>query len=136
MSRLSKKLVYKLSFFLFSFILSLYSISQSFAKEDTIKIESWIEEIPILSSLIENKRDVVEFDSSNGKIISISFDIKNLSKNKIFSFYRDFFEERNWEKDENINVWKTKNKSVKKKIFKIENNNKNILIMKIIIENF
>ena len=136
MSRLSKKLVYKLSFFLFSFILSLYSISQSFAKEDTIKIESWIEEIPILSSLIENKRDVVEFDSSNGKIISISFDIKNLSKNKIFSFYRDFFEERNWEKDENKNVWKTKNKSVKKKIFKIENNNKNILIMKIIIENF
>ena len=136
MSRLSKKLVYKLSFFLFSFILSLYSISQSFAKEDTMKIESWIEEIPILSSLIENKRDVVEFDSSNGKIISISFDIKNLSKNKIFSFYRDFFEERNWEKDENINVWKTKNKSVKKKIFKIENNNKNILIMKIIIENF
>ena len=136
MSRLSKKLVYKLSFFLFSFILSLYSISQSFAKEDTIKIESWIEEIPILSSLIENKRDVVEFDSSNGKIISISFDIKNLSKNKIFSFYRDFFEERNWEKDENINVWKTKNKSVKKKIFKIENNNKNILIMKIITENF
>ena len=136
MSKLSKKLVYKLSFFLFSFILSLYSISQSFAKEDTIKIESWIEEIPILSSLIENKRDVVEFDSSNGKIISISFDIENLSKNKIFSFYRDFFEERNWEKDENINVWKTKNKSVKKKIFKIENNNKNILIMKIITENF
>ena len=33
--------------------------------------------------LIENKRDVVEFDSSNGKIISISFK-KNLSKNKFF----------------------------------------------------
>ena len=133
---MSKKLTNKFSFVLLCFILSFYSTSQSAENIDNFKIQNWIENIPILSSLIENKRDVVEFDSSNGKIISISFDIKNLSKNKIFSFYRDFFEERNWEKDENINVWKTKNKSVKKKIFKIENNEKNILIMKIIIENF
>ena len=100
------------------------------------KIQNWIENIPILSSLIENRKDVVEFDSSNGKIISISFYTKNLSKKQIFSFYSDFFEEKKWKKYENENVWETKNKRVKKKIFKIENFEDSILKFKIIVENF
>ena len=83
------------------FILLFYSTSQSSDNIDNFKIQNWIENIPILSSLIENKRDVVEFDSSNGKIISISFDVKDLSKNQIFSFYSDLFEEKNWKKYEN-----------------------------------
>ena len=86
--------------------------------------------------LIENKRDVVEFDSSNGKIISISFSTKNLSKKQIISFYNDFFEEKKWQKYETENVWKIKNKRFKKKIFKIENFKDNILKFKIIVENF
>ena len=118
------------------FILSFYSTSQSADNIDNFKIQNWIENIPILSSLIENKRDVVEFDSSNGKIISISFDTKNLSKKQIFSFYSDFFEEKKWKKYENENVWETKNKRFKKKIFKIENFEDNILKIKIIVENF
>lgn len=136
MSRMSKKLTNKFSFFLLCFILSFYSTSQSADNIDNFKIQNWIENIPILSSLIENKRDVVEFDSSNGKIISISFDIKNLSKKQIFSFYSDFFEEKKWKKYENENVWETKNKRFKKKIFKIENFEDNILKFKIIVENF
>ena len=136
MSRLSKRQIFKISFLLFCFILSFHPTSQSSAKVDNFKIQSLIEGVPILSSLIENKRDVVEFDSSNGKIISISFNIKNLSQKQIFSFYRDFFEEKNWEMDKNLNVWKTKSKRFKKKIFKIEKHKKNILIIKIIIENF
>ncbi len=122
--------------FLLCFILSYYSISQSAENIDNFKIQNWIENIPILSSLIENKRDVVEFDSSNGKIISISFDTKNLSKKQIFSFYSDFFEGKKWKKYENENVWETKNKRFKKKIFKIENFEDNILKIKIIVENF
>ena len=110
MSRLSKKLINKLSFFLLCFILLFYSKSQSSDYIDDFKIQNWIENIPILSSLIENKRDVVEFDSSNGKIISISFDIQNLSKKQIFSFYNDFFAEKNWKKYESKNVWEIKNK--------------------------
>ena len=98
MSRMSKKITHKFSFFLLCFILSFYSTSQSADNIDNLKIQNWIENIPILSSLIENKRDVVEFDSSNGKIISISFDTKNLSKKQIFSFYSDFFEEKKMEK--------------------------------------
>jgi len=136
MSRMSKKLKNKFSIVLSCFILSFYSTSQSADNIDNFKIENWIENIPILSSLIENKRDVVEFDSSNGKIISISFDIKNLSKKQIFSFYSNFFEEKKWQKNETENVWEIKNKRFKKKIFKIENFEDNILKFKIIVENF
>ena len=136
MSRMSKKLTNKFSIVLLCFILSFYSTSQSADNIDNFKIQNWIENIPILSSLIENKRDVVEFDSSNGKIISISFDTKNLSKKQIYLFYINFFEENKWKKNENENVWETKNKTFKKKIFKIENFENNILKIKIIVENF
>ena len=136
MSRMSKKLTSKFSFVLLCFILSFYSTSQSADNINNFKIQNWIENIPILSSLIENKKDVVEFDSSNGKIISISFNTKNLSKKQIFSFYSDFFKEKNWNKNEAENIWETKNKRFKKKIFKIENFENNILKIKIIVENF
>ena len=133
---MSKKLTNKFTFLLLCLILSFYSTSQSADNIDNFKIQNWIENIPILSSLIENKRDVIEFDSSNGKIISISFDTKNLSKKQIFSFYSDFFEEKKWQKYETENVWEIKNKRFKKKIFKIENFEDNILKIKIIVENF
>ena len=136
MSRMSKKLTNKFSCVLLCFILSFYSTSKYANNIDNFKIQNWIENIPILPSLIENKIDVVEFDSSNGKIISISFDTKNLSKKQIFSFYSDFFEEKKWKKNENENAWETKNKAFKKKIFKIENFEDNILKFKIIVENF
>ena len=133
---MSKKITNKLSFFWLCFVLSLYSSSQPAYSSDNSKIQNWVENIPILSSLLENKRDVIEFDSSNGKIISISFDTKNLLKKQIFSFYSDFFEEKKWKKYKNKNVWETKNKRIKKKIFKIENFEDNILKFKIIVENF
>ena len=133
---MSKKITNKFSLFLLCFILSFYSTSESADNIDNFKIQNWIENIPILSSLIENRRDVIEFDSSNGKIISISFNTKNLSKKQIFSFYSDFFEEIKWKKYENENIWETKDKRFKKKIFKIENFQDNILKFKIIVENF
>ena len=136
MPRMSKKLTNKFSFFLLCFILSFYPKSQFADNIDNFKIQNWIENIPILSRLIENRRDVVEFDSSNGKIISISFNTKNLQKKHIFSFYSDFFEEKKWKKYENENVWEAKDKRFKKKIFKIENFEDNILKIKIIVENF
>ena len=126
----------KLSLFLFFFILSFQSLGQSSEKVDKFKIENLIEDIPILNSLVEKKRDVVEFDSSNGKIISISFDSKSLSKNEIFSFYNVFFEEKKWNKHKDKNVWELKSKRFKKKIFKIENIDDNNLRIKIIVENF
>ena len=136
MSKMSKKLINKSYYICAYFILLLYSTSHSYGKVDNLKIQNWIEGIPILTSLINNKRDVIEFDSSNGKIISISFNIEKLSKKQIFSFYKNYFEEKKWNKEENKNVWVTKNKSLKKKIFKKENVSKNILTIKIISENF
>ena len=136
MSRLSKKLINKLTIFLLCFIFAFYSTSQSSEKEEDLKIKDWIEDIPILLNLIENKKDVVEFDSSNGKIITISFDIKNLSNKQILSFYRDYFKEKEWKKDKKNNIWKLESKRLKKKVFKIENSENNILTIKIITENF
>ena len=136
MSSMSKKLISNFYFLLLCFVLLFYSISKSYAKEDNFKDQYFIEEIPFSQNLIENKIDVVEFDSSNGKIISISFDIKNLSKKQILSFYRDFFEKKKREKDENKNVWETRSERFKKKIFKIENLESNIFTIKIIVENF
>ena len=133
---MSKKLINKLCFFSLCFLLSLFSTVQSYGKVDNFKIQNWIEDIPILTSLINNKRDVIEFDSSNGKIISISFNVEKLSKKQIFLFYKNYFKEKKWTQDENKNVWVTKNKSFKKKIFKIENVSNNILTFKIISENF
>ena len=136
MSRLSKKLINKLTIFLLCFIFAFYSTSQSSEKVEDLKIKDWIEDIPILLNLIENKKDVVEFDSSNGKIITISFDIKNLSNKQILSFYRDYFKEKEWKKDKKNNIWKLESKRLKKKVFKIENSENNILTIKIITENF
>ena len=136
MSSMSKKLISNFYYLLLCFVLLFYSISKSYAKADNFKNQNFIEEIPFSQNLIENKIDAVEFDSSNGKIISISFDIKNLSKKQIFSFYRDFFEEKKWKKDENENFWEIRNNGFKKKIFKIENFENNILTIKIIVENF
>ena len=136
MSGMSKKLTNKFSFLLICFILLFYSTSQSSEKVDELKIQKWIENIPILSILVDNKTDVVEFDSSNGKIISISFKINDISKKQIFSFYKEFFEEKKWKKDPAKNLWETKGKRFKKKIFKIKNFENNALIIKIIVENF
>ena len=136
MSSMSKKLINIFYFLLLCFVLLFYSISKSYAKADNFKNQNFIEEIPFPQKLIKNKIDAVEFDSSNGKIILISFDIKNLSKNQIFSFYRDFFKEKKWKKDENKNFWEIRNERFKKKIFKIENFENNILTIKIIVENF
>ena len=136
MSSMSKKLISSLYFLLLCFVLLCHSISKAYAKADNLKNQKFIEEIPFSQNLIENKIDAVEFDSSNGKIILISFDIKNLSKNQIFSFYRNFFKEKKWKKDENKNFWEIRNERFKKKIFKIENFENNILTIKIIVENF
>ena len=136
MFSMSKNLISNFYFLLLFFVLLFYSIIKSYAKADNLKNQNLIEEIPFSQNLIENKIDAVEFDSSNGKIILISFDIKNLSKKQIFSFYRDFFEEKKWKKDKIKNVWEIRNERFKKKIFKIENFENNIFTIKIIVENF
>ena len=136
MPSMSKKLISNFYFLLLCFFLLFCSISKSYTKADNFKNQNFIEEIPFSQNLIENKIDAVEFDSSNGKIILISFDVKNLSKKQIYTFYRDFFEEKKWKKYENKSVWEIRNERFKKKIFKIENFEGNIFTIKIIVENF
>ena len=136
MYRMSKKLINVVVFNLLFFIVPFQSISQTSEKVDKVQIENWIENIPILNSLVKNKKDVIEFDSSNGKIISIIIDSEDLPKNQIFTFYKDFFADSKWEKHKDKSVWEIKSKRFKKKIFKIENIEDNNLKIKIIVENF
>ena len=134
---MSKTLIYRLNLLLLLlFIFSIHSISQSSEKVEKYNIENWIENLPILKSLADNKKDVVEFDSSNGKIISIAFNSKNLNVENIISFYKNFFKDNNWQKYKDENIWEIKSKRFKKKIFKIEDIQVNNLTVKIIIENF
>ncbi len=136
MSTMSKKIISNINFFLFFFTLLFFFGSKSFGKVEKLQIENWIEDIPILTTLIGKKIDVVEFDSSNGKIISIFVDSKGLSKKKIYSFYKKFFKAKNWDNDKDKFVWVLKSKRFKKKTFKIENFEDKIFIIKIITENF
>ena len=53
MSRMSKKLINVLSCILLLFILSFQSISQSSETLDKVQIENWIEDVPILNSLVK-----------------------------------------------------------------------------------
>ena len=87
---MSKTLIHRLIFLFLLFILSFHSISQSSEKVANFKIENWIEGLPVLKSLVDNKKDAVEFDSSNGKIISIAFSSKNVQIEQIISFYKKF----------------------------------------------
>ena len=136
MSKMSKTLIHRLIFLFLLFILSFHSISQSSEKVANFKIENWIEGLPVLKSLVDNKKDVVEFDSSNGKIISIAFSSKNVQIEQIISFYKNYFKNNNWQKYKDENIWELKSERFKKKIFKIENIEDNNLTVKIIIENF
>ena len=65
---MSKKLINRLAFFLLCSTLLFHSTSESSDKAYNLKIQNWIEDIPILPSLIDNKKDVIEFDSSSGKL--------------------------------------------------------------------
>ena len=136
MSKMSKTLIHRLIFLFLLFILSFHSISQSSEKVANFKIENWIEGLPVLKSLVDNKKDVVEFDSSNGKIISIAFSSKNVQIEQIISFYKNYFKNNNWQKYKDENIWELKSERFKKKVFNIENVEDKYLKIKIILENF
>ena len=136
MCKLSKKLKIILSVMTLVFILFILTIKNSLSNDNNLKIITLIEEIPILSNLVPNKSDVVEFDSLNGKIITMVFDIRLVSKSKIYSFYENYFKQERWKRINNDHVWEKKIRDFRKKIFKIEFLNNETLQLKIITENF
>ena len=80
MSKMSKKLINKFSFFLLCFILSFYSSSQSSDNIDKFKIQNWIENIPILPILIENKRfrkKIFKIENFEDNILKIKIIVEN-----------------------------------------------------------
>ena len=79
-----------------------FYVANSHAKKFSDLI--WIEEIPIFSDIIVNKKDAIEFDSSDGKIIIIQVDLVKSIRSDIYNFYENFFKSKKW-----INVEKNKN---------------------------
>ena len=136
MCKLSKKLKILLSLVSLVFILFSLTTKNSLSNDNNLKIIALIEEIPILSDLVPNKSDVVEFDSLNGKIITMVFDIRLISKSKIYSFYENYFKQERWKRINGDHVWEKKIRDFRKKIFKIEFLNNETLQVKIITENF
>ena len=94
----------------------------------------WIEDIPIFSKVIINKKDAIEFDSSDGKIIIIHIDSNKSLTSELFKFYNKFFKERKW-----INKKRTKlgrkDIEITKKTFRSKVVN-STLVLKIITQNF
>ena len=122
--------------FLIFFIIILSFLNHSFSHDNNFKINNWIEGIPIFSNLIESKKDVIEFDSSSGKIITITFDDIGLDKKKIYKFYLNYFKKLNWKKIAEKNVWEKEILGLRKKTFKIVSLKDDTLLFKIITENF
>ena len=135
MCKLSKRLTNTLGILILVFISLILSTKNSLTNDSNLKIFGLIEEIPILSDLVPNKSDVVEFDSLNGKIITIVFDSRLVSKPKIYSFYENYFKQERWKRINSDHVWEKKIKDIRKKTFKIEFLNNETLQLKIITEN-
>ena len=96
----------------------------------------WIEDIPIFSKVIINKKDAIEFDSSDGKIIIIYINSNKSLKSELFKFYNKFFKERKWINKKKDQTWEKKISKSTKKSFSIKSSENSNLILKIITQNF
>ena len=136
MYKLSKKLINTFSVLILISIFFILTTKNSLSNDSNLKIFGVIEDIPILSDLVPNKSDVVEFDSLNGKIITMVFQSRLMSKRKVYSFYENYFKQEKWKRINSGHVWEKKIRDVAKKTFKIEFLNNETLQLKIITENF
>ena len=96
----------------------------------------WIEDIPIFSKVIINKKDAIEFDSSDGKIIIIHIDSNKSLKSELFKFYNKFFKDHKWINKKKGQTWEKKISKSTKKSFSIKSSENSNLILKIITQNF
>lgn len=96
----------------------------------------WIEDIPIFSKAIINKKDAIEFDSSYGKIIIIHLNSKKSQHPELFEFYNEFFEDKKWINLKKNTIWEKKISELTKKTFLIEVSQNRTLTLKIITQNF
>ncbi len=127
------KLFIYLRYFLTLLCLFFY-VANSHAKKFSDLI--WIEEIPIFSDIIVNKKDAIEFDSSDGKIIIIQVDLVKSIRSDIYNFYENFFKSKKWINVEKNKNWEKKISKLTKKSFIIENIDHDTLTFKIITQNF
>ena len=113
--------------------LCLHNSNHAFSENKSVK---WIEDIPILSKAIINKKDAIEFDSSYCKIIIVHLNSKKSQHPELFEFYNKFFDDNKWINIKKNTIWEKKISKLTKKSFSIEASQNQTLTLKIITQNF
>lgn len=97
-----------------------------------------VEDVPIHSSIIIDKSNTVEFDSTDGKLIVIPFTIKTENIQKMKNFYNNYFDRNDWVKKQNKYEfeWEKKISISTKKIFFLKKKSNQVWTLNFVVVNF
>ena len=107
-------------------------------KSSNLMILDAIDKIPIFSKINIKTKDTSEFDSKDGKILIINFEMKKKYENEMKIFYENFFKNTNWvlvNKNNNLIYFEKKVKHTQKKLL-IRRLSNNLWYLNLIVENF
>ena len=126
----------------FAFIFFLF-IAPFIAKAENITYKNetldWIENIPIFPKLIIDKKNTVEFDSVQGKILVAPFFVNNEDITLMKKFYNNFFKNSKWiriDYSSDIFLWEKKLSEFSKRKFSVKKNNVKSWSLNFVVENF
>ena len=120
----------------FTVFCSHLSIANS--KIENITSIGLIDKIPIFSKIYINKKDSSDFDSKQGKILILNFELKSKHEKEMKDFYKNYFKNTDWillKKNENLIYFENKSKHTHKK-FIIRRYLKTFWNLNFIVENF
>ena len=98
----------------------------------------FIEDIPIHSSIIIDKSNTVEFDSTDGKLIVVPFTIKTENIIKMKNFYNNYFDKNDWikKKIKYEFEWEKKISTSTKKVFFLKKKSNQVWTLNFVVVNF
>ena len=116
--------------------LSNFSLGKS--QVDNLRTIESIDNIPIFSRIYIKQRDSSDFDSKQGKILILNFELKQKYESEMLNFYKNFFKNTDWillKINGNLIHFENKRKHNNKK-FIIRRNSNNFWNLNYIVENF
>ena len=97
-----------------------------------------LDKIPIFSKMDLIRKDTSQFDSKDGKILIINFEMKRKHEIEMINFYKDFFKNTDWKlinKNNDLIYFEKKIKQTHKKL-SIRRQSNNLWNLNLIVENF
>ncbi len=128
--------MYKIIFIIFLTVFY-SSLSLAHSNNNLTLIDS-MDKIPIFSKIHINKQDSSDFDSKQGKILILNFELKSKYEKEMRDFYKNFFKNTDWillKKNESVIHFENNRKHTHKK-FIIRRHLKNLWNLNFIVENF